>query len=179
MQTTREKCSHEAPLIALFREIIKDHPEFGIHTYVNIGCDSKCHADIEYLTNSGEYLVVEAKSHESKDAFNTRHKIFGQLLKEHGKSNDHRSRYSTELTLGILIPEDAPSSGKSNTKRPGITFYRNGYEGIPEHLYSAFGSLVNAKYVFVCSFIQCTVKVFSWDGFYRGDGEICVIRRDA
>jgi hypothetical protein len=163
----------------LFREIIKDHPEFGINTSVNIGCDSKCYADIEYLTNSGEYLIVEAKSHESKDAFNTRHKIFGQLLKEHGKTNDHRSRHSNCLTLGILIPEDPPSSGKSNTTKPGIVFYREGYEGIPEHLYSAFGSLVKAKYVFVCSVVRSSVKVFTWVGYYRGDAEICLIRRGA
>ena len=136
MPIPREKINHEAPLIAVFQDIINDHPEFGIQTRVNIGCDSKCYADIEYLAKSGEYLVIEAKSHESKDAYNTRHKIFGQLLKEHGKSNQNRARRSTNITLGILIPEDPPSSGKSNTTKSGIDFYREGYEGIPEHLYS-------------------------------------------
>ncbi len=171
-----KKTSHEAPLIHKFHEIIKDHPEYGIQVKVNIGSDTKCHADVEYLAKNGEYLVLEARSHESKDAYNTRHKIFGQLLKEHGKNNTQRSRYLNSLTLGILIPEDVPSSGKSNTNKSGICFYRDGYEGIPENLYRQFGLLVKAKYVFACSMSRSTVKVYSWDGFYRGDEELCLIR---
>lgn len=49
---------------------------------VNFGADNGSYADIEYLANNGEYLIVEAKNHHSSDKHNTVHKLFGQLLKK-------------------------------------------------------------------------------------------------
>ncbi len=162
----REKVKHEAPLIECFHSIIEQDEVFGIDKKVNFGSDTNASADVEYLAKNGELIILEAKSHESKDAYNTRHKIFGQLLKEHGKKNEYREKYSDNLAYGILIPEDKPSSVKSNTKKKGIDFYREGYAVIPEELYIKFGMLVNSKYVFVCSINNQSVKVFSWAGFY-------------
>lgn len=79
-----------------------------------------------YLTLANT-LLSKQKSHESKDAFNTRHKVFGQLLKEHDKASNIRSGYGSPITLGILIPRDEMSSGKSNTQKSGYDFYREGY----------------------------------------------------
>jgi len=165
----REKVNHEAPLIMCFMEVIEADENFGIREVVNFGSDSYECSDVEYLSNSGEYLIIEAKSHESKDAYNTRHKIFGQLLKEHGKQSHMRNRYSASITLGILIPKDITSSGKSNTKQSGYDFYRKGYADIPEKLFVGFGELTNAKYIFVCSVETRSIDVYTWAGFHRGD----------
>jgi hypothetical protein len=173
------KSSHEAPLIQCFEEVITLDEIFGISTPINIGCDSSTCSDIEYISHAGEYLVIEAKSHESKDAFNTRHKIFGQLLKEHGKASTIRSGHGSPITLGILIPRDETSSGKSNTKKSGYDFYREGYLGIPEKLFSGFGELVNVKYIFVCSVKSRAVDIYSWSGFHKGDKPIRIVSSDA
>ncbi len=168
----REKVSHETPLIECFHSVIKDDAVFGVSDNINFGSDTNDTADVEYLANNGELIVLEAKSHESKDAYNTRHKIFGQLMKEHGKQNEYRQKYANTIAFGILIPEDEPSSGKSNTKMKGVEFYRKGFEGIPEDLYLKFGMLVNAKYVFVCSVNNRSVKVYSWASFYNSGREL-------
>lgn len=173
------KSSHEAPLIQCFEKVIASDKIFGISRRINIGCDCNTCSDIEYISLTGEYLVIEAKSHESKDAFNTRHKIFGQLLKEHGKASKIRSGHGSPITLGVLIPRDETSSGKSNTKKSGYDFYREGYLGIPERLFSGFGELVNVKYIFVCSVKSRAVDVYSWSGFHKGDKPIRIVASDA
>lgn len=175
----REKLNHEAPLIECFKQVIKLDKKFGISTAINIGGDSGTCSDIEYISNSGEYLVIEAKSHESKDSYNTRHKIFGQLLKEHGKKSHIRTTHGKPITLGVLIPKDETSSGKSNTKKSGYNFYRDGYQDIPEVMFSGFGALVNAKYVFVCSIKYKTVDIYTWPGFHKGDKPIFVVPANA
>ncbi|MDO6583249.1 hypothetical protein Q4491_18055 [Photobacterium sp. 2_MG-2023] len=175
----REKVKHEAPLIECFEEIIVSDPKFGIKTAINIGDDNATCSDIEYLSKSGEYLIIEAKSHESKDAYNTRHKIFGQLLKEHGKVSYSRKEHNEVITLGILIPKDKTSSGKSNTKKSGYDFYRDGYVSIPKELFSGFGELVKARYIFVCSVIEKTIDVYCWNGFHQGDKPIYSIGKSA
>lgn len=170
--TKREKVNHEAPLIKCFSDVIKFDSRFGIKQAINIGNDNASFSDVEYLSNSGEYLIIEAKSHESKDAYNTRHKIFGQLLKEHGKINPSRKEYNSAIALGVLIPKDATSSGKSNTKKSGYDFYRDGYLDIPETIFSKFGELAKVKYVFLCSLKDKNVDVYTWDGFHSGEKPI-------
>lgn len=167
-----KKVNHEAPLIQCFSEIIESDSRFGIKKKINIGNDSPTCSDVEYLSNGNEYLIIEAKSHESKDAYNTRHKIFGQLLKEHGKNSPDRKEHNALITLGVLIPKDETTSGKSNTKKSGYDFYREGYLGIPETLFSGFGELAKVKYVFLCSVRYRTIDVYSWPGFHRGEKPI-------
>lgn len=173
--TKKEKINHEGPLIRCFGEVIRSDARFGIKKEINIGNDSALYSDVEYISNSDEYLIIEAKSHESKDAYNTRHKMFGQLLKEHGKNSTSRKEHDS-LVLGILIPKDEASSGKSNTKKSGYDFYRKGVLCIPETMFSGFGKLVNVQYVFLCSVKDRTVDVYSWEGFHRGEGPIYLIR---
>ena len=166
---------HEAQLIKCFKNIVLNDQNFGIKKEINIGNDNIKHSDIEYISNKDEYLIIEAKSHESKDAYNTRHKIFGQLLKEHGKINSVRNNHKQSLALGILIPKDKPSSGKSNTKKSGYDFYRDGYIDIPEDLFKQFGQIVKAKYFFVCSITKKEIDVYTWSGFHKGSEPIYTI----
>jgi hypothetical protein len=175
----REKLHHEAPLIKCFKEVIGNDQKFGIKREINIGNDNATCSDIEYISSDDEYLIIEAKSHESKDAYNTRHKIFGQLLKEHGKKSSDRNNHKSSLALGILIPKDKPSSGKSNTKKSGYDFYRDGYIDIPEDLFAKFGQLVKAKYVFACSMAERQIDVYTWAGFRKGDAPIHKIVENA
>ena len=175
----REKINHETPLIKCFSEIIRLDTRFGIKIEINIGNDNASCSDIEYLSNGNEYLIIEAKSHESKDAYNTRHKIFGQLLKEHGKSSPSRKKHFPSLTLGILIPKDKTASGKSNTKKSGYDFYRNGYSDIPEPIFSGFGELAIVKYVFVCSISEKTIDIYTWAGFRSGEQPIYTVQSSA
>lgn len=158
-ETKRKKVHHEAPLIRCFGEVIKSDARFGIKEEINIGNDSDSCSDVEYLSNGNEYLIIEAKSHESKDAYNSRHKIFGQLLKEHGKSSTSRIEHSSSIALGVLIPKDKTSFDKSNTKKSGYDFYRDGYSDIPEIMFSGFGDLAKVKYVFLCSVKDRSVDV--------------------
>lgn len=175
----REKVSHEAPLIQCFSEIIRTDARFGIKKEINIGNDSASCSDIEYLSNGNEYLIIEAKSHESKDAYNTRHKIFGQLLKEHGKNSPSRRENLALIALGILIPKDKTTSGKSNTKKSGYDFYRDGYSEIPESMFSGFGELAKVKYVFVCSICDRVIDIYTWRGFRSGDAPIYTVPSSA
>lgn len=171
----REKVNHEAPLIQCFSEVIRSDTRFGIKQEINLGNDNASCSDIEYLSNGNEYLIIEAKSHESKDAYNTRHKIFGQLLKEHGKKSQSRQEHSASIALGILIPKDKTTSGKSNTKKSGYDFYREGYSDIPEPMFSGFGELAKVKYVFVCSIKDKAIDIYSWAGFRGGEQAIYVV----
>jgi len=172
VETTRVKVNHEAPLIQSFKVVIESDVRFGIKKAINIGKDNDTCSDVEYVSNSDEYLIIEAKSHESKDAYNTRHKIFGQLLKEHGKKSASRKEHYSSIALGVLIPKDKTSSGKSNTKKSGYDFYRDGYSDIPEELFSEFGELAKVKYIFLCSVENKTVDVYTWTGFHRGEEPI-------
>jgi hypothetical protein len=178
-ETKRERMNHEAPLINCFSEVIKSDTRFGIKKAINIGSDGASYSDVEYLSNSDEYLIIEAKSHESKDAYNTRHKIFGQLLKEHGKNSPSRQEHEAVLALGVLIPKDATSSGKSNSKKSGYDFYRDGYSDIPEKIFSGFGELAKVKYVFLCSIKDRNVDIYTWTGFHRGEKPIYFVPSSA
>ncbi len=146
---------------------------------INIGNDSASYSDIEYLSNGNEYLIIEAKSHESKDAYNTRHKIFGQLLKEHGKNSPSRQEHTASIVLGILFPKDKTTSGKSNTKKSGYDFYRDGYSDIPESIFSGFGELAKVKYIFVCSVNEKAIDIYTWAGFRSGEQPIYVVPSSA
>lgn len=171
----REKVAHEAPLIQCFCDVIGTDARFGFKRVINLGNDNASCSDIEYLSNGSEYLIVEAKSHESKDAYNTRHKIFGQLLKEHGKKSQSRQEYAVSTKLGLLIPKDKPISSKSSTKKSGYDFYRDGFTDIPNDIFSSFGELVKVQYVFVCSVKDKTIDIYSWVGFRGGEQPIYVI----
>ncbi|EKO3584030.1 hypothetical protein P0F40_003283 [Vibrio metschnikovii] len=168
------KRNPEKELIESFKKIITSDSAFGIKVAVNFGADSDTVADVEYLANNDKYLILEAKSHKSSNAQNTRHQIFGQLLKEQGKENDKRRQYDNKAVFGLLIPGDKAIDVKGAPKSDGVTYYRDGFTAIPESKFSAFGDLVNAEYVFVC-FGMDRIEVFSWLGFYSNDKPIHTI----
>ena len=160
----------ERELIIKFQEILFQHEYINTSVRSHSGDNKANLADIEFLNRNGEYLVLEAKSHDSGDAYNTYHKIFGELLKECGKNNAEREYYKKVLKLGILIPEDLGTRGKE-----GIEFYRNHFRDIP---FTGFGLLVGAKNVFVCSERQSRVSIYSWEGFYKGTSLMMFFHQD-
>lgn len=163
--------SPEMTLITMFKEIILNDKDYGIRKEINFGTDKKTVADVEYLANNGEYIILEAKSHHSSDAYNTINKLFGQLLKEHGKNSDARKTYDHFKSLGILIPKDP-----NNKNKNGVEFYKSALKKIPEDLYVGFGCLAKVKYIFVCSEIENTVEIYSWINFYYSGKPIKTIK---
>jgi hypothetical protein len=160
-------------MISEFKIIIRNDVEFGIEREINFGNDSKEFADVEYITKKNLHLVIEAKTHESSDAYNTRHKIFGQLLKECGKKRDNQN-----IILGLLIYGDKPSQNKKGIpKSKGTDFYRKGFSNIPEKLFINYANLVNAKYIFVYSSINSNVEIYSWRNFYSKEKPIKTISK--
>lgn len=116
-------------------------------------------------------LLLEAKSHHSKDAPNTINKAFGQLLKEANKSSAKQP--DGGHCLGLLIPIDGAmwvdGKGKIMKCRSGIEYYRNGFQRIDATVFAGFGRLVNARYVLAFSVHQQYLEVFSWDAFHAGN----------
>lgn len=161
------KRSPEKELIDAFKIAITSDDVFGIQKEVNFGADSDTVADVEYLAKNNEYLIIEAKSHKSSNAQNTRHQIFGQLLKEHGKKSELRNDHLNKAKFGLLIPGDKAVDISGAPKDDGVTYYRNGFATIPKDKFSGFVELVNATYVFVFfSGNESVVKVYSWASFY-------------
>ena len=53
-----------------------------VKKWINTRCKSRKHADVEFLTHENEHWVIEAKSNDSGDAYNTVHKLYGEHLKK-------------------------------------------------------------------------------------------------
>jgi len=100
MEPSLANRSPEQNLINAFIEALQanDDDNLKISSIINTSCKSRKYADIEYISQSGQHWVIEAKTNDSSDAHNTVHKIFGELLKETGKENRNNCKY------GILIP---------------------------------------------------------------------------
>jgi hypothetical protein len=123
-----------------------DHGELKIAVLHNKNCKSKSLADIEYTSEAGIRWVIEAKSHDSGDKHNTVHKIFGELLKETGRTNRVDCRHA------ILIPQD------------GLAFYSRAFQSIAREKFVGFGKLVPIETVFI--FGSSGVSQFSWENLY-------------
>ena len=83
------------------------------------------------------HLLIEAKSHHSKDSPNTINKIFGQLLKETGKPV-HTSTRRHEASFGVLFPAESVewnSNGKTIRRPSGNQYYGNGFRRINRDAY--------------------------------------------
>jgi hypothetical protein len=120
-------------------------------------CRSKTQADLEFITKEGAYWVIEAKSHDSKDAHNTVHKIFGELLKETGRPRDIH-----EIQYGVLLPYE------------GLSFYSRLFRSIPRSKFVGFGQLIPISAVFSCS-VAAAVSEMSWEDLYdfANDAQQC------
>lgn len=101
---------------------------------------------MEFISQSGQHWVIEAKSNDSSDAHNTIHKIFGELLKETGKDNRDKCKY------GILIPENA------------LNFYSRLFQEIKREKYIGFGDLIPIESVFL--YASSGVKFLSWEELF-------------
>lgn len=136
--------SPEQDLINAFTSEITAHSdnEYKIKTLHNQKCRAKKFADIEFLAVSGTHWVIEAKSHDSKDKYNTVHKIFGELLKETGKANRASCKY------GVLLPEEARG------------FYSQSFQTIAREKYIKFGELIPVSAVFLIG--ESGLQVVSW-----------------
>jgi hypothetical protein len=101
--------------------------------YICANCKTQTNADVEYRLANGEYWVIEAKSHDSSDKYNTAHKLFGELLKETG-----RARAEKQVHIGVLIPTE------------GRDFYAKCFRAIARDKFIAFGELIPVATVFLC-----------------------------
>jgi hypothetical protein len=166
--------SPEASLIASFRHFVLEK-RLVAEAQCHFDGDDEDHADVElHLIQSAwpqempQGILLEAKSHHSTDAPNTINKVFGQLLKETGKSN-RPSRAESSFCSGILIPIDGieRSEGRKTLRRgSGVDYYRRGFQRIPQPIFEKFGVLVDARYVFAYSEMQRALHVYSWSGFH-------------
>ena len=122
----------EQNLIDAFVESLRNHADehLRLKELHNSSCKARKFADIEYTSNSGARWAIEAKSNDSKDAHNTVHKIFGELLKETGRANRNG------CLVGLLIPEDAKS------------FYSRLFQSINREKFIEFGRLIPVNIVF-------------------------------
>lgn len=138
-------------------------------------------ADVELQLNADlwpsgmpNHLILEAKTHHTKDSPNTINKIFGQLLTEASKLRKKES-----YCLGILIPTDGAewidSKQKLNRRRSGIDYYRTAFNRIKANLFSEYGELVDAQYVLAFSVKKQALSVFGWNEFYRGELPVRVL----
>lgn len=136
--------------------------------------DGEYMADVELMLSPGRWpeemplnLVLEAKSHHSKDSPNTVNKIFGQLMKESSKTRTKKS-----FCLGLLIPTDGAQwkdgSGKTITRGSGIVYYQTAFKRIKANLFSEYGRLVNARYILAFSVSHQELCIFGWEDFYHG-----------
>ena len=116
-------------------------------------------------------LILEVKSHHSTDSQNTINKIFGQLLKEASKGSLGRR---AACCFGVLVPTDGATwrdqKNKLVKRGSGIHYYQAGFGRIKPELFSKFGSLVDARYIFAFSIANQDLQVFKWDDFHaKGD----------
>jgi len=136
-----------------------------IHHGQNGSGDTIQFADIELTSTLGELIAIEAKTHETRDAPNTVHKVFGQLLAERGKTNPRRKEKF--VSLGILIPAETPVK-EGAPKEDGKTYYQRRFRNIPKDIFKTFGILVNAKYIFVFQRTpDLKLDVYRWMDFHR------------
>lgn len=165
----------EGQLVNLVRDfLLKKNLINNIESSFDDQRDTK--ADIELVLNSVEWnphvpevrLIIEAKSHHSKDSANTINKVFGQLMKETGKRSWNENKKSC---LAILIPADRGTwkdSKKKNVNRPsGIEYYQEGFSRINPVIFQQYGDLLRARYILVYSVEEEALSVFSWNGFYE------------
>jgi hypothetical protein len=117
-----------------------------IGSVINTNCKSKKFSDAEFKSKTNLHWVIEAKSNDSKDKHNTVHKIFGELLKETGRTNRSNCRHA------ILIPESA------------VEFYSRAFQSIDREKFLGFGKLIPIDTVFTSN--ATGVGQLTWEALY-------------
>ena len=143
--------ANQAPEQSLINEFIghmRNHADerLRIEKLYNSKCRSRQFADVEFESKSKIHWVVEAKSDDSKDKHNTVHKIFGELLKETGRTNRGKCRHA------VLLPESA------------IDFYSRAFQSIDRDKFLGFGALIPIDTVFLSS--QSRIMELTWEALY-------------
>lgn len=138
----------EQDLINDFVRYLRAHEDQSIRIaeLFNDNCKSKRLADVEFESADQVRWVIEAKSNDSKDKHNTVHKIFGELLKETGRTNRSNCRHA------VLIPQSS------------ITFYSRAFQSIAREKFLGFGALIPIDTVFTCG--PDGVERLTWEGLY-------------
>lgn len=138
----------EQDLIDEFVAHLNNHEDetLRIEILYNANCKSKKFADVEFHSKANLHWVIEAKSNESKDKHNTVHKVFGELLKETGRT--HRATFCH----AILIPTAA------------ITFYSRSFQLIDREKFLGFGKLIPIDTVFTSG--PSGVSQITWADLY-------------
>ena len=138
----------EQSLINEFIEHMRNHLDESlcIEEIYNSNCRAKKFADIEFSSKSKLRWVIEAKSNDSDDKYNSVHKIFGELLKETGRPNREKCRHA------LLISESA------------IGFYSRAFQSIDRDKFLGFGALIPIDTVFVSC--PSGAKLITWEALY-------------
>lgn len=138
----------EQDLIDQFLRHLDAHvdEDLRVAKIINKNCRSKTYADVEFESATKLHWVIEAKSDDSKDRHNTVHKIFGELLKETGRSSRDNCRNA------ILIPSNA------------VQFYSRAFQSIHREKFLAFGELIPIDTVFTSN--ETGVGQISWEALY-------------
>jgi hypothetical protein len=141
----------EQDLINQFMEHLEIHEsdDLRVSKEINKNCKSRTYADIEFISASKLHWVIEAKSNDSKDCYNTVHKIFGELLKESGRDNRDNCRYA------ILIPSNA------------IQFYSQAFRSIHRSKFNGFGCLIPIDCIFTSD--KEGISQIPWEQFYDAE----------
>lgn len=144
----------EQNLIDEFVVHLRNHDDDNIRIaeLFNSNCRSKKFADIEFESITKLRWVVEAKSDDSKDKHNTVHKIFGELLKETGRTNRAECRHA------VLLPESATE------------FYSRAFQSINREKFLGFGALIPIDTVFLCG--SSGIKQLTWAALYDAHSKI-------
>lgn len=138
----------EQDLIDEFMTHLEQHVDvtIKIDSIINQNCKSKKFSDIEFKSSTGLHWVIEAKSDDSMDKYNTVHKIFGELLKETGRTNRSNCCYA------ILIPESA------------VNFYSCAFQSIDRDKFLGFGKLIPINTVFTSK--AKGISILTWEELY-------------
>jgi len=138
----------EQDLIDQFVSHLQQHADESVRidSIINSNCKSKKFSDIEFRSKAKLHWVIEAKSDDSKDKHNTVHKIFGELLKETGRTNRSDCRHA------ILIPDSA------------VVFYSRAFQSIDRQKFLGFGKLIPIDTVFTSSVNG--VRQLTWQSLY-------------
>lgn len=143
---------HEAPEKKLINQFVKclynkRDKDLCIELLLNNNCKSRTFADVEFISKTNVHWVIEAKSNESSDRYNTVHKVFGDLLKETGRPNRKNCRYA------ILLPKSA------------LEFYSKSFQSIAKDKFVGFSKLIPINTVFLCG--QSEIQEITWRELYE------------
>jgi hypothetical protein len=142
------RLTSEQYLIDGFVTALRAHtdPNLRLNELINDNCRARNFADVEFKSESKIHWVIEAKSDESGDRHNSAHKIFGEILKETGRTNRQDCMHA------VLIATNA------------VHFYSKKFQCIDREKFVGFGNLIPIDTVFTCE--TGVIQQLTWCGLY-------------